>query len=682
MRMAFYPRLAWDGLRKNRRMVFPYLLTSICMVMMHYILGYLSSPACQALLPHGGSTMAMLMRLGSVVMLVFSLIFLFYTNSFLIRRRRREFGLYNVLGMDKANLRRIITWESLFTAVFSLAGGLGLGMLLAKLAELGLVNLMGGKVSYRVMLEPRALGETAAFFALIFALIWLASVVRVSRSTAVSLLKSESVGEKPPKGKWVLGLAGILLLGGAYWLAVSITSPLDAILWFFVAVLMVILGTYLLMIAGSVLLCRILQRSKRYYYQKAHFVSVSSMAYRMKRNGAGLASICIICTMVLVMLSSSSCLWFGSEDSIRARYPREINLEVFLSSTAQLEEENIALLRSAAEEVAARQGIRPENLRELRLINLTGQLQGEEVQCSYELREQRSFGSLRDVNILSAEDYAALTGETVTLPEGEALMLTDRCTYRGDSITLRVGEETRTFPLAAVKPGKVLRSDLGSVISTLTLIVPRLEDAAVGLDQVNSYGQSIVSLKWIWGMDMGGSPQAQEDYARALEEAIGLLRFGEGEEYDFFYLNTRAAGEADFNDSDGGIFFLGILLSIVFLLAAVLIIYYKQLSEGYEDRKRFDIMQKVGMTRREIRSSINSQLLTVFFLPLVLAGLHLAFAFPMIRRLLMLFGLFNVGLFVITTLISFGVFALFYGVVYRLTSNAYYAIVSDARPEA
>ncbi len=302
MKTALYPRLAWDGLRKNKRLFTPYLLTCICMVMMFYILSFLGSPETCALLPRGSNSTGLILNLGSFVIFVFSAIFLYYTNSFLVRRREREFGLYNVLGMNKRNLARIVTWESLITAALSLVLGLALGIVLSKLAELGLVNMLGGDINYRIRIDADSLTRALGLYAIIFAVIWLSTVVRVGRSSAVALLRSESVGEKPPKANWLLGLAGVVILAAAYYLAVSITNPLDAIVWFFVAVILVIIGTYLLLVAGSVLLCRVLQKNKKYYYRPEHFVSVSSMAYRMKRNGAGLASVCIIATMILLFL--------------------------------------------------------------------------------------------------------------------------------------------------------------------------------------------------------------------------------------------------------------------------------------------------------------------------------------------------------------------------------------------
>lgn len=679
MRASLYPRLAWDGLRRNRRMFGPYLLTCVCMVAMHYILGFLASPTALALLPRGKSSVEMILSLGRVVMLLFSLIFLFYTHSFLLRRRQREFGLYNVLGMGKRNLVRIITWESLITFALALAGGLLAGLALSKLAELGLVNLLDGEIDYRLRLDAASLLRTVVCYAGIFALIWLSAVIRTARASAVSLMKARSVGEKPPRGNWALALAGVGLLAAAYWLAVSIGNPLDALIWFFVAVLMVVVATYLLMISGSVRLCRLLQRNKGYYYRPRHFVSVSSMAYRMKRNGAGLASICVIATMVLVMLSSTTCLWFGAEDSLYSRYPREINLDMRMNDPAQLDDANLDRVRAKIADFAPTRGAAMENARELRFINLTGMMSGDTVQCDYERAGLRvNYGDLREIYLISSGDYAAMTGAPLELADGEAALLVDRMDYGRDEITLAMGDAARSWRVVSVEKGTVAEPYAGVAVPRITVIVPDLAKAVEGFEMTDDEDMLKGRIEWVYGFDTGLDDDANSRFAHDLDFALFDFLGDGATGYRSAIVDARVDGAADFYGSYGALFFLGILLSGVFLVAAVLIIYYKQVSEGYEDAGRFEIMRKVGMTGREIRASISAQLLTVFALPLAVAGLHLTFAFPMIRRLLTLFSLYNVGLFARTTLISFAAFTAFYWIVYRMTSGVYYRIVSGA----
>ena len=680
MKTALYPRLAWDGLRKNKRLFTPYLLTCVCMVMMFYILSFLGSPETCALLPRGSNTTGKILNLGSFVIFVFSAIFLYYTNSFLVRRREREFGLYNVLGMNKRNLARIVTWESLITAALSLVLGLALGIVLSKLAELGLVNMLGGDINYRIRIDVDSLTRALGLYAIIFAVIWLSTVVRVGRSSAVALLRSESVGEKPPKANWLLGLAGVVILAAAYYLAVSITNPLDAIVWFFVAVLLVIIGTYLLLVAGSVLLCRVLQKNKKYYYRPEHFVSVSSMAYRMKRNGAGLASVCIIATMILVMISSSSCLYFGAEDAVMTRFPRETNITLNAENTAQLEDANLDIYRKGIADYAAEHDIPVKNVQDYRFINLSGILDGDTAQCYYRRAGVSvSYADIRDFYIISAKDYAAKTGETVSLADDEVLLLTNKCSYDRGTLTLSMENVSHTWRVKSVQSGSIVPPSVGGLVAQITLIVNDPAAAVEGFRTRDEDDMTLLRFEWIYGFDTGLDDEASIDFESDLTSAIGqLVPETDNENFGYSYLMTNSRGEAseDFYGSYGALFFIGIMLTLVFMLAAVLILYYKQISEGYEDQKRFEIMQKVGMTKKEIRRSIDSQLLTVFFLPLLLAGVHLAFAFPMIRRLLELFSLYNVGLFVTTTLVSFGAFALLYTIVYRLTAKAYYNIVS------
>ena len=283
MKKLFYPRLAWEGLRKNRQLSRPYLLTCVCMVAVFYILSFLASPIVLPLIPVGASIVFEIMNLGRYVIMAFSLIFLYYTYSFLLRRRSREFGLYNVLGMGKRNLVRIITWENVITFAIAMTCGLFLGILLSKLAELGLVNLLGGTIDFVFRVDSTAIWQTVLFYAIIFGLLMLSAVIRTVRANAVSLMKTENAGEKPPKGNWLFAILGVLILGGAYYIAITVKNPVTAILLFFIAVLMVILATYLLLVTGSVKLCRVLQSNKGYYYKAKHFVSVSSMAFRMKR---------------------------------------------------------------------------------------------------------------------------------------------------------------------------------------------------------------------------------------------------------------------------------------------------------------------------------------------------------------------------------------------------------------
>ena len=366
MKQIFYPKLAWMSIRRNSQLYTPYLLTCVGMVAMSYIVSFLGNGPMLDVM-RGGDIMKEFLNIGFVILSVFALIFLFYTNSFLMRRRKRELGLYNILGMGKKNLTMVLLWETLVMGAISLVGGLFCGIALSKFSELVLVNLLKEEVSYHLRLSGAAIHQTLVLFVVIFGLIFVNTLCQLHVSSPIQLLRSENVGEKPPKTNWFIALLGAVLLGGAYWLAVSIQDPLSAIIWFMVGVIMVIIATYLLFMAGSVAICRILQKNKRYYYKTNHFVSVSSMIYRMRRNGAGLASICILCTMVLVTFSSTSCLYLGAEDSLRQNYPRNIYIDLSEANTksnvAQLEQLNQQAqeIRQIAQETVAQHDTEMQN---------------------------------------------------------------------------------------------------------------------------------------------------------------------------------------------------------------------------------------------------------------------------------------------------------------------------------
>lgn len=667
MRMGFYAKLAVNGIRKNARLYVPYLLTCAGMVMMFYIVSYLQDTPVLAGIK-GGEEMQAMLSMGSGVMGVFGAIFLLYTNSFLIRRRKREFGLYNMLGMGKGNIARVLFWEALLVLAGTMVIGLTVGVAVSKLAELLLVNIMHGNVTFTFTVSPRAMLLTAAVFCVIHVLLLIKALLQIRTASAVNLLRSESAGEKPPRANWVLAILGLILLAVAYYLAVTIKQPLSAMVMFFVAVILVILATYLLFIAGSVAICRMLQKNRRYYYKARHFVSVSSMAYRMKRNGAGLASICILSIMVLVTVSSTTGLYFGSEDSLRSRYPRDITLIAKAEDVSMLSDEKRDAARELVDAYVAEHDATAHNFRDFRVVSVTGAMKDGAITTDPQEAGRRITDStIYQVNFLPLPDYNRICGTNETLADDEALISLKRGDYGWDSISVdsKVAYRTRKAPVVFQESGMAAVD----VVDTIYVAVNDLQGLQPLLQGDNRFSQ-----QWEYGFDsaLSDEDQCEMTHQMDVELSDGLHRLG----MKYVYLEGMAENRYDFYGTYGGFFFLGILLSIVFLFAAVLIIYYKQISEGYEDQKRFEIMQKVGMTRKNIRKSINSQLLTVFFLPLVGAGVHLAFAFPMIRRMLILFNLTNTRLLVETTGITFLAFALIYTLVYRKTSNAYYAIVS------
>lgn len=677
MRLGFYPKLALTGIMKNKKTYFPYILTSLGMVMMLYIVSFLTYSESVRAMP-GGVSVAGFLGLGCFVIGIFSTILLFYTNSFLIRRRKKEFGLYNILGMGKRNLARILIWETLMIAAFSILAGLGCGILFSKNAELVVANILNSDVGFAFEISGAALEMTVCWFAAIFLLILLNALRQIHLAKPIELMHSEAVGEKAPKANWILAFFGVLLLGGAYWLAISIQNPVDAMLWFFVAVIMVILATYLLFIAGSVAFCRILQKKKGYYYKTNHFISISSMVYRMKRNGAGLASICILSTMVLVMISSTSCLYIGREATMRERYPKNMMIEA-QKDTETFEEE----LQQSAKRVLDRYHVTPENEKSYRYLSVGAFMEGSKAIFSRDKVENMNvdYSKIYQCFFLPLSDYNQIMGTDETLASDEAFIYKTRSDegYAYDSISFENGKTYRVRNLKEKIVGNGI--DVASVFSSYFIVLPDMEAVEeIYQIQADIYGENRSEIRSYYGFDLSCDEAVQIEMRDAFySEFIGAV----DAENSGIYVNVEcaAAERNDFYALYGGFFCLGIILGIVFICGAVLIMYYKQIIEGYEDQSRFEILQKVGMTKREIKKSINSQILTVFFMPLLLAGLHMAFAFPLIEKMLLLFGVVNTKLLVFVTLGSYGVFAVFYILVYLATSRAYYGIVSGKTSE-
>lgn len=675
MKKGIYSRLAITGISKNKKLYIPYILTCIGMVMMFYIITFLASSDVMINYP-GGDTIKAILELGVYVIGFFALLFLFYSNSFLVRRRKKEFGLYNILGMGKRNIARVMLWETFFIGVFSIAVGTALGILLSKLAELLMMNISNMDVNFGLRVDFRSIQYTVILFVCIFFLILLNSLRQVHLSNPIALLHSESAGEKPPKANWFFAVLGVAVLAGAYYIAVTIKDPVSTLAAFFFAVIMVIAATYLVFISGSVAFCKILQKKKNYYYKTNHFVSVSSMSYRMKRNGAGLASICILCTMVLVMISSTTCLYMGKEDSLRERYPRNINVNISAQRYSDIISEDAQKISDICFETVNNMGYEPINTLDYSTIAFVSYIRdGQIVFDDEEGGFNYATNDLWQIFIVSLDDYNRLTGSQETLNSDEAIIYASKdMDYTYDTLNIK-GQE----PLKIKKTVDNFENngvDTMQIIPALYIFVPDLEVQAEKTLQFSS--DSIDDIKRFIGFDLNLSDDGQVNVYNAINEALKNSHIESENSSLIVNVESAAKEKLSFFGIYGGLFLLGIILGIVFIFAAVLIMYYKQVSEGYEDQSRFEIMQKVGMTKREIKKSINSQMLTVFFMPLIASGIHLAFAFPMIYKMLILFGLVNQTFLIMVTAGCFTAFAVLYMIVYKITSRAYYSIVSGS----
>lgn len=686
MRAELYPKLAWDGIRKNKRFYLPYILTCIGMIMMFYIIHYLAAMQTLSNMP-GGGAMEAILGFGVWVIVLFAAIFLFYTNSFLMRRRQKEFGLYNMLGMGKNHLSILLFWENLILFIISMFLGLLGGILLSKMAELFLIMLIGGEVTYTLRIDMEAFKDTWIIFVSIFLLIFIKGLFQIRTLSAIALIKSENYGEKPPKANYLLGIAGILILAVAYYIALSIKSPLIALSWFFIAVCMVIIATYLLFICGSVMLCKLLQKNKNYYYKPNHFVSVSSMAYRMKRNGAGLASICILSTMVLVIMMGSGSLYVGKEDSLNNRYPHDftISVDYLTEGDSQLySKEKEDAFYAQIDNVLNNLNVPIQNKETSLSTNVTGLLyNGKLILDPYTVDSANTdtMEYVTQIYLVSLDEYNQSMDTQKTLNNNEVFIYCVRRTYDNSTITLSDGTTL------------TVKEQLSSMMNTgesAMLIIPSVFIVTNDIDSlIKSFNKELgdmpqkylCRLESSYLFDTDLSDKQQIELAQEIHKQIIELDSSDNSQYYSYSIECKAQERDEFYGTFGGIFFLGIFLSIIFLSATVLIIYYKQITEGYEDEARFEIMRKVGMTAQDIRNSINSQMLTVFFLPLATAAIHTAFAFSIVQKLLAIFNLYNTTLSLMVTLVTIVIFGIFYGIVYKITSNAYYTIVSGNKNE-
>lgn len=682
MKSGLYLKLSVNGIKKNKKLYLPYLITCICMVMMFYLIDYLAvSPQFAQI--KGGDTMQMILGFGSGVIAIFSLILLYYTNSFLIRRRQREFGLYHILGMGKIDLVKIMVFENLIISVVTIAGGIVGGILFSKLGELLAAKILGSNAGLSMKISVPALVATALLFLAIFALIMLRMIVSVYRLKPVELLRSEKTGEKPPKANWIFAVIGLLLLGVAYYLSLTIKDPLAAMVWFMVAVVLVILATYLLFIAGSVAFCKMMQKKKGYYYKTNHFISISSMIYRMKRNGAGLASICILSTMVLVMVSSTTSLYLSMEHGLNLRYPKSVQIEMYTNpeQTEEMKETQNGQIVDLVQNVLKEHNQTAENPENYRMLTVSGIASKNEIYFNPEnapgVNGVNTFDHLKMIYALPMEEYNRIMGTNLELASGEAYLYTKDSDFAYDQIMV---ENSGTWSIKGYLDKMISNgNDVSNMNSSLYLVVPGLEDIKA-LEEGNVSGSY---EKWYYNFDLSCGDEEQIKIQNEIEEKINALAEQESDSI-FFGVSTdsRAASRADYQALYGGLFFLGILLGVVFILGMVLIIYYKQITEGYEDQDRFQILMKVGMTQKEVRQTINSQVMTVFFLPLVAAGIHTAFAFPMIEKMVQLLAFTDRKFLILVTVCSYLVFALFYIIVYLVTSKQYYKIVSGKQEES
>lgn len=660
MNKSFFPKLAASNIRKNGKTYIPYILTCIMTVAMFYIVKSLSlNPGLEKMV--GAGLLAYTMYLGSWVTGFFAFIFLFYTNSFLIKRRKKEFGVFNILGMEKRHLAKTLAWESLYVTIISLVGGLVVGMALDKVMFLLITRAIDADIVLGFFVSGKAIGSTLILFAAIFLLIFLNSVHQIRISNPIDLLRDSNAGEREPKTKWIMAILGLSCVGIGYYLAITTENPISSIPIFFVAVILVIIGTYMLFTAGSIALLKTLRKNKKYYYKAKHFTSISGMIYRMKQNAVGLANICILSTMVLVMISSTSSLMLGMEDIINVRYPNDFVVysdegsrersEVFFDNIRALQQEN---------------GLHVTEETQYTYLAFSSVEQGD----TFQVTQQDSItiaDSIVNLIFVPLSDYNAAMGTNKTLEDGEILLYSNRKSF--DSPVLKVFDKEYTVKEKLddfVGNGIIAANAANSQF----IVVRDMEEMSHLYQKQKEALTDIASdFRYFYGFNTDAGDEQKQAFYASMSDMLSENEFQGTAE-------SRADARISFIGLYGGFFFIGVFLGVLFIMATVLIIYYKQISEGYDDKKRFEIMQKVGMSHQEVKASIRSQVLTVFFLPLIVAGIHVAAAFPLISKLLALFNLMNTGLYIACTVVCFLVFTVMYVLIYLLTAKTYYRIVS------
>jgi len=667
MRKGFYTKLAASNIKKNSRTYIPYIITCIITAAMFYIINSLSNNESIKKL-YGGETILITLGYGTYVTAIFAFIFLFYTNSFLMKRRKKEFGVLNILGMEKRHISKVLLLENIYIAFITMLLGIIIGMVLDKAMFLILTKMLGAEHSPGFYISKEALIHTVILFGIIFFCIYLNSLRQIHLSKPIELLNGGNVGEKEPKTKWFMAILGVICLAVGYYISVTSKNPVESLSSFLIAVILVIAGTYLIFIAGSIAFLKSLRKNKRYYYKTKHFTAVSGMIYRMKQNAVGLANICILSTMVLVMISSTSSLVFGMNDLVKTRYPNDITIY----SENINNKENVEALEKVQKVIKdSKSDVNNEIEYSYIVLAVLKNKNKFYVPENFNKMSMSDLNKCNNILMTSLDDYNSINSENETLNDDEILIYSRRKEY--EYSTIQLFDTKYSVKKKIKKP-----IDNGPFFSNnLTESIQIVVKNKSILDEMNNYLnenfkeelEEESALKYLYGFDINGS----EDSINSLYNDIKKILKDNNFKGDSECKQIQRDG---LKGLYGGMFFLGIFLGSIFTMATILIIYYKQISEGYEDKERFRIMQNVGMSHAEVKRSIHSQIMTVFFMPLIMAGIHVAFAFPIVKQILMMLNLTNTRLYIICTIVCFVAFTIIYAVIYSLTAKIYYHIVS------
>ena len=667
----FYSKFALNNLVKNKKFIIPYVLSAIFTIMSFYILSSLAFGDNLNKLPNGIDATKQVLSLGIIVIAIFSIIFLFYTYSFLVKRRVKEFGLYSVLGMTKKQIAKILVLETIFIAVTTIVLGIGLGIIFDKLMLLVLLKLFSAGVSFGFSITPIAIVFSVLLFGFIYLLLLVYTVIKIARLRIVALLKDENKGEKEPKSRWILALIGLALIGYGYYTAQTVQNPIKALLVFFYAVVAVIIGTYLVFMAVSITVLKIMKNNKNFYYKPKNFISVSGLLYRMKRNAVGLANICILSTMVLVTMGSTSALYAGMEKSYNERFPRQLMIAGYNSTSEKLKEiENNAKL--AAKEA----GTEVEDLVSYNSLPMVGRLV--EDKFNFESNVGVDLSNVKMIVVLQLKDYNKFANKNKTLESNEILLHIDKKgDYNHNSISLN-GSDYKIKEKLSEFPGTI-GSATANIMDTYYAVVKDEKEATKLATKLTELSSKELEKRGI--SIQTGTPTLQNYVAFNIKdttkEAKVIENFKKLEKQSGIEIEGKEENKLTFRGVFASFLFIGVFISFIFVISQVVIMYYKQISEGYEDKGNFEIMRKVGITDKQIKQSIRSQVLLIFFSPLIIATLHTIVAYPFIEKILRLFLITDSSIFLQALAVTIVVFAIFYLIVYAITSKIYYRIIKE-----
>lgn len=670
MHKGIFSRLAKQNIRNNKSTYVPYIITCIFCIAMIYMMEFLRDCPTLDQAVRQADEVRMIVFTGEIVVEIFCIIFLIYSNSFLMKRRQKEIGLYNILGLERNHIGIVMFLETIITSIGSLAGGIAAGIIGSKLALLLLLKLLHIPSVLGFYISVKGIFTCLFMFGIIFLMILFLNLAKIHLSRPVELLRGNNTGEKEPVAKWLMALIGFICLGAGYYLAVTTESPIKAITIFLLAVILVMAGTYLLFTAGSIVILKFLRRRKSFYYRTGNFISISGMLYRMKQNAIGLASICILSTGVLLMIAMTVSIYFGMNDIMLNRYPYDVDMSV-----TSISEEECQTAIEAFEKAIADNKVPVEKSVEEIYLDIVCSKNGDQILIK-PANTIRNSDSVLVLSLLDQAEYERLTGISANLNDGEIFAWYPSAVQK-DSVTV---DETE-FTVKKWLDKNPLTCGEDAVSDNAVLVVTdedfkKFDEMRTEMYKGVSSAPAGEDLTLHLGLDITGSETDKIDFGTPVMEVVKDLKKNGGlSENSWITSGIRQQEYESYYADNGSLLFIGIFLGSLFLMGTAMIIYYKQISEGYEDQKRFEIMQKVGLSRREVRSSVRRQILMVFFLPLLMAMLHITMAFPMIRRMLLLFGMTNTKLFIGCTAGTVLIFAVVYGLIYLMTARSYYHIV-------